>query len=81
MTKVETVEFIKPGDTVIWRNGKHKSKTFLPLGIAGCAVVDVGESHDGTRCARIKLPEGFPAPLDSLSDPEGFWVREADLER
>ena len=79
MTKVETVEFIKPGDTVIWRNGKHKSKTFLPLGIAGCAVVDVGESHDGTRCARIKLPEGLPAPAGV--DPEGFWVWEADLER
>jgi hypothetical protein len=70
---------MKIGDTVIWRQGKSKSKTCLPLGIANCKVVDFGEGPSGEKAVSIRLPEGWPA-IDGLVPGEPFWVLAGDLE-
>jgi hypothetical protein len=38
---------IKVGDTVTWRHGKSKAVKNVPLGIAGCEVIELGTSTDG----------------------------------
>ena len=50
---------IKVGDVVIWRHGKSKSETCLPLGIQGCEVIELGVSTDGKPAAKLKLPPYF----------------------
>lgn len=50
---------IKVGDTVTWRHGKSKSKRNLPLGIAGCKVLEIGVGEDGEPAAKLKLPPFF----------------------
>lgn len=74
-----TVEPIKIGAKVIWRQGKSKSKDVLPLGIANCTVVDVGTGPSGERCVKIELPAPFADKLPTgLENP--FWVIAGDIE-
>ena len=56
---VEKDMTIKVGDVVIWRHGKSKSKTCLPLGIEGCKVLELGTAQDGQPAAKLELPEFF----------------------
>jgi hypothetical protein len=69
---------MKVGDKVIWRNGKSRSKTVLPLGIANCEITDFGETHAGQKAASIKLPEGWP-DIPGV-DRNHIWVLLDDLE-
>lgn len=67
---------IKVGDIVIWRSGKSKNKTCLPLGIEGCEVLEIGTSTDDKPAARLKLPSFFDGlPSDAcnayIADLEG----------
>jgi hypothetical protein len=57
MTMTITVARIKVGDTVLWRPGKSRRRTGLPIGIANCKVVKLGETASGVEAALIKLPE------------------------
>lgn len=50
---------IEVGDVVIWRHGKSKCKTGLPLGIQGCKVLEIGVAQDGEPAARLELPPYF----------------------
>lgn len=70
---------MKVGDKVIWRDGKHKSKTSLPLGIANCVIKDFGSSPGDKPipCCLIELPEGF---RHLAPHTPAIWVREDDLE-
>jgi len=67
---------IEVGDTVTWRHGKSKAKSNMPLGIAGCEVLEIGQTADGLPAARLKLPPFFGGlPTDACN---GYL---ADLEK
>jgi hypothetical protein len=66
---------IKVGDRVVWREGKSKpGRKGLPMGIANCHVLEIGETADGTPAARISLPMRLP------DWPDATNVLLADLE-
>lgn len=51
---------IAVGSVVTWRSGKSRvGRTGMPIGIANCRVLQLGESDDGDPAARIKLPPVF----------------------
>lgn len=68
---------IAVGDVVIWRSGKSKSKKVLPLGIANCTVIQLGEGPSGEPCAQLELPEG----VHRMNFGEPVWSLVADLEK
>ena len=69
---------IKVGDIVIYRAGKSTApKDFLPLGIANCEVIQLGEGPSGEPCAQLKLPQFY---ADKLNHGEPVWSLIADLE-
>ncbi len=67
---------INVGDVVTWRHGKSKAKANMPLGIAGCEVLEIGATEDGTPAAKLKLPPFF----DGLA-PDACNGYVADLEK
>ena len=67
---------IKVGDTVTWRHGKSKATHHVPLGIAGCEVLELGTSTDGQPAAKLKLPPFF----GNLPD-DAYNGYVADLEK
>jgi hypothetical protein len=74
-----TVQRHKIGDTVIWRNGKSKSKTVLPLGVANCIIKDFGTGPSGELCVSIELPFSEER-MRSMSMQNPVWVVEGDIE-
>jgi len=76
---------IEVNDIVIWRSGKSTSKTILPIGVANCKVVQLGEGPSGEACAQITLPEGVrrtPHIADLGIDlHQPIWTLVADLEK
>lgn len=64
------------GDEVIWRSGKHMKPNFLPLGIAGCIILELGFLVDEKDGAKIKLPPGI---AERIGVSEAIVYR-ADLE-
>lgn len=45
---------IKPGDVVTWRSAAKPGSRNVPLGVANCRVLELGESEDGRPAAKIK---------------------------
>ena len=66
---------MKVGDVVTWRSGKSKAKGIMPLGIAGCEVLEISVAEDGQPAARLKLPPFFAA-----LHPDACNAYVADLE-
>ena len=69
---------ISVGDTVIWRQGKSKSKNVLPFGIDDCTVLDLGVDANDQPVAQLSLPDGIAnvMKVDPLQ-----WALVADLEK
>ena len=60
---------IKVGDTVTWRAGGKPSKGTgsMPIGIANCQVLEIGEAEGGKPAAMIKLPHPMgPQPVGAI---------------
>lgn len=74
---------IAVGDTVTWRQGKSKAKRNMPLGIAGCRVIDLGEDAARRPAAMLRLPAMFDdAVRDQGLNPDwGVAALVADLEK
>ena len=68
---------IKVGDIVTWRHGKYRAKPgFVPLGIVGCEVLELGVSEDGRPAARLKLPPFF----GDLRDAANAYITDLEPE-
>jgi hypothetical protein len=82
--KVIIAERFKIGDTVIWRPGKSKSKTVLPIGVADCRIMDLGEGPSGEKAASIMLPKAFARRasriMNGIDPTKPFWVLVEELE-
>jgi hypothetical protein len=64
---------IEVGDIVTWRSGKSKAKKNVPLGVAGCKVLELGSTERGEPAAVLKLP-----PFFGVDTANGYV---ADLEK
>jgi hypothetical protein len=74
---------IKTGDIVTWRQGKSRlGIKAMPLGIANCKVLDVGETATGAAAAMLRLPPMFDGVLEEQGlNPElGVACLVDDLE-
>lgn len=70
---------IEVGDKVTWRHGKSKGGRNLPIGIAGCTVLELGEAEDGQPAAKLELPPFFGDFAKHNPDACNGYV--ADLEK
>lgn len=77
---------IAKGDIVTWRQGKSrmgiKSKG-MPLGIAGCKVLDIGETATREPAAMLRLPAMFDDAIkdQGLNPAWGVAALVAELEK
>jgi hypothetical protein len=60
---------------VTWRHGKSKAKGVMPIGIAGCEILELGTAQDGQPTAKLKLPPFLSA------DAYNAYVADLELER